>query len=471
MTHSSCSLWLHKILPVPRHRPPLGAFMTATMTALQKKDGGVRGIATGTSFRRLVAKSLARQFSDEVESACSPFQFALSTRAGKDCVGHAIRAATDANFLCTVLSIDGVGAYDHVFRSSMMCKIWEVPGLRSLLPFMRSVYQHPSQYIWEDSEGRRHVIEQHEGGEQGDPLMPLLLSLAIHNALVEVQANLRDDEHLFAFLDDVYVLTSPERVRDVFNLLSEKLFNLAGIQLHSGKTRTWNQAGVIPPNMQDVGEDVWSPNGVKVLGTPIGGEDFVRQASDSRLDEESRLWEAVSWVPDVQCGWQTLVHCAGPRCHHLLRTVPPSQSRQCAVGHDAGMMRAMESVLGGIPGDGQQQETAHRFASLPMRLGGLGIRSAARMAPGAYWASWADALPMISGRLPGLADSIVENLVSGLVDRGCLAELQSAADSLTRSGFVAQPGWRALGHMSLASGSMAGSITRRLLSSTTSGRP
>ena len=150
--------------------------------------------------------------------------------------------------------------------------------MRSLL---RSVYQHPSQHIWEDSEGRRHVIEQHEGGEQGDPLMPLLFSLAIHNALVEVQANLQDDEHLFAYLDDVYVLTSPEPVRDVFNLLSEKLFNLAGIQLHSGKIGTWNQAGVIPPNMQDVGEDVWSPNGIKVGGTPIGGEDFVRQVSDS----------------------------------------------------------------------------------------------------------------------------------------------------------------------------------------------
>ena len=129
----------------------------------------------------------------------------------------------------------------------------------------------------------------------------------------------------------LYVLTSPERVRDVFNLLSEKLFNLAGIQFHSEKTRTWNQAGVIPPNMQDVGEDV-EPNGIKVLGTPIGGEDFVRQASDSRLDEESRLWEAVIWVPDVQCGWQILVQCAGPRCHHFLRTVPPSQSRQYAVG-------------------------------------------------------------------------------------------------------------------------------------------
>ena len=61
-------------------------FMLARMTALQKPDGGVRGIATGTVFRRLVAKTLARQHSEAVEEACSPFQFALSTRAGVDCV-------------------------------------------------------------------------------------------------------------------------------------------------------------------------------------------------------------------------------------------------------------------------------------------------------------------------------------------------------------------------------------------------
>ena len=67
------------------------AFMLAMMTALQKKDGGARGIATGSSFRRLVAKTLARQFGKAVEATCSPFQFALSTRAGTDCVGHAVR--------------------------------------------------------------------------------------------------------------------------------------------------------------------------------------------------------------------------------------------------------------------------------------------------------------------------------------------------------------------------------------------
>ena len=80
--------------------------------AISMRDGGVRGTTTDTAFRRLVAKTLARQFGAEVDKACAPFQFALSTRTGTDCVGHAIRAITDANPRATVLSIDGIGALE-----------------------------------------------------------------------------------------------------------------------------------------------------------------------------------------------------------------------------------------------------------------------------------------------------------------------------------------------------------------------
>ena len=43
-----------------------------------------------------------------------------------------------------------------------------------------------------------------------------------------------------------------------------------------------------------------------------------------------------------------------------------------------------------LPGDRHDQEMAHNIASLPMRMGGLGLRRALRIAPGACWASWAD---------------------------------------------------------------------------------
>ena len=73
--------------------------VSARLTALVKEDGGVRGIATG----RLVARSLARQFSKDFEEECAPFQYASSTRAGTDCVAHMLRAATDNDHNDTIL--------------------------------------------------------------------------------------------------------------------------------------------------------------------------------------------------------------------------------------------------------------------------------------------------------------------------------------------------------------------------------
>ena len=81
----------------------------------------------------------------------------------------------------------------------MLAKLVEVPALCALLPFVKTEYSRASSYVWADEEGVRLTIEQHEGGEQGDPLIPLLFSLGIQNAFEKVQ-------------------------------------------LHTGKTRTWNFA-------------------------------------------------------------------------------------------------------------------------------------------------------------------------------------------------------------------------------------
>ena len=42
---------------------------------------------------------------------------------------------------------------------------------------------------------------------------------------------------------------------------------------------------------------------------------------------------------------------------------------------------------------------AQTIATLPIRMGGLGMKSAEKMAPAAYWA-WADAMPMLEQRPP-----------------------------------------------------------------------
>ena len=109
------------------------------MTALRKRDGGVRGIVTGDTLRRLVARSLAQTYAQDFEHACAPFQYALQTRAGTDCVGHMVRAALDSDPDRVVLSLDGIGAYDHIRRAAMLSKLRSLPGASAIL---RTVCAH-----------------------------------------------------------------------------------------------------------------------------------------------------------------------------------------------------------------------------------------------------------------------------------------------------------------------------------------
>ena len=67
-----------------------------------------------------------------------------------------------------VLSLDGVGAYDHIRRAEMLSKLQELPKASAMLPFVRMFYAAPSAYLWEHEDGTQHDITQGEGGEQGD---------------------------------------------------------------------------------------------------------------------------------------------------------------------------------------------------------------------------------------------------------------------------------------------------------------
>ena len=51
------------------------------LTALRKPDGGVCGIATGDAFRRLVSRTLAKEWAATFGRATRPYQFALQSRA------------------------------------------------------------------------------------------------------------------------------------------------------------------------------------------------------------------------------------------------------------------------------------------------------------------------------------------------------------------------------------------------------
>ena len=291
------------------------------MVALQKPNGRVRGIVVGDLLRRLVSRCLAQTHASHIQRACSPHQYALATRAGAEPLAHSITAATEQNPTNTVLSIDGIGAYDNISRSSMLNALQEVPAANRCLPFVSMFYTQPSTYVWHDQEGNPHDITQAEGGEQGDPLMLALFSLGQKAALQAVQQQLQPGEALYAFLDDVYTIVSPARVRPVFDLLSHHLFHSAHIQLNTGKTRVWNAAGLRPANLEGLGDNVWVGNqnlptteeGLMVLGTPLGTPQYQQHQLQQLRAQHDQLLDRIPALGDLQASWLLLLFCAAER--------------------------------------------------------------------------------------------------------------------------------------------------------------
>ena len=93
------------------------ALRLGRLTAL-RKPCGVRGIVAGDVVRRLVSRTMAQQLGTVVESATAPYQYALRTRAGCECIAHALQGLCDVDPNATIISIDGIGRFRPDLSSS-----------------------------------------------------------------------------------------------------------------------------------------------------------------------------------------------------------------------------------------------------------------------------------------------------------------------------------------------------------------
>ena len=143
------------------------------VTALRQPHGNIRGIVVGDIIRRLIASTIAQR--PRIEER----------------------------------QVARVGQHARWCASS---------------PFVRLFYSAPSTHVWEDELG---MIPQKEGGEQGDPLMPLLFSLGQHSAVDAVISLLEEGERLFTYLDDLCVVCDPGRIAEVHSISEEELWRHA----------------------------------------------------------------------------------------------------------------------------------------------------------------------------------------------------------------------------------------------------
>ena len=242
------------------------------LTALRKPDGGVRGIATGGTFRRLVSKTLAREWVAKFDQATRPIQLALQARAGTDALAAHVRAALETRPGAVLVSLDGRSAYNSMSRAAFLGKLREVAP--ELLPFVHLFYSGPSTYCWWVVAWRCRDVWESPGTVC--PWAARCLPAA--------------------FLDDLYVITSPSRARAALDETVRAVEDRCGIASNLRKPRVIAAAaGPAPPGIAELGDDVWrgdkpgAQRGVVVLGSPVSHPAFVQSWAEERLRTEQLM--------------------------------------------------------------------------------------------------------------------------------------------------------------------------------------
>ena len=228
---------------------PVWHVCTTFGTNAKARRRGV-GIIVGDSFRRLVSRTLAKHFA----------------RAGCECVAHMVQASTE---------------------------------------FSDSATADPSTFLWDDEVGDTHEMRQGEGRTRrcvdAFPFQPRTASCSQSSG-----KRFGGRKAFVCYLDDLCVICRPDRVQAVHQTMVQELWDHARISLHHGETKVWNRGGIAPSgwsNLQQVASEedpdavVWrgdtflptSRQGLLILGTPLGHDDFVKEQLRNRRDKHDVL--------------------------------------------------------------------------------------------------------------------------------------------------------------------------------------
>ena len=215
-----------------------------------------------------------------------------------------------------------------------------------------------------------------------------------------------------------------------------------------GNLAAWSpRSNEPPPRLNEVGPTVWkrglpiAKQGVKVVGTPIGSEEYLQEMGRQLVGEGAQLLEQIPKLASLQASCLILCFCAAPRVNHLLHTLAPQQGLTIGRLHDERVADVFRRLFGISSEDCWLRSI--KQATLPLRLAGCGLRDSQCTAHAAYWASWADSLGAISERFPEVGQRMLTEFEHTSREDGAVGGLLcfSAAEQAGRR--CDDGGWRA----------------------------
>ena len=347
--------------------PHLPELLDSTLIALVKPGGGLRPIAIGEVWYRL-AGLCAMAACPNAGPALAPLQLGIGVKGGSQVLGHAVLAHIAANPNCVLVKFDYENAFNELYRAKMLTAV----SVRQppLLPFAAWAYRQPSRlFVAGAPEGTAPIMSE-AGVKQGDPLGGLLFGMTTQDAL-EATRQVHPGIAPAAYYDDTVALGESEDAVSAFATLRAHSA-VVGLRLRLDK------CGVYSPDQQaaaDTSAALAIPHcvdGLVIAGTPVGTDAFIKAHASERADAICNSIDVLLETPlSAQDKFIILRSSAQMRIAHLQRVAPWGIIGDEVHRVEDKVAKAAFSIMQ------RPEHTAVRDGqlTLPLRLGGMGIRT------------------------------------------------------------------------------------------------
>ncbi|XP_026412030.1 uncharacterized protein LOC113307792 [Papaver somniferum] len=297
----------------------------------------------------------------------SNHQFGVGIPCGGESIMHAanrlLELKVDQDHLAMML-IDFTNAFNLVNRSVLINEVRErCPGISKWVEFC---YAKPAKLYYNE-----HILSSAQGVQHGDPLGPMLFSLALHPLVCKMSSECSLDLRSW-YLDDGTLVGDSMEVARALQIIREDGAT-RGLCLNIRKTEVfWPSPDIrcnqlFPP---DIGRPV---EDVRLLGGPVSlSTEYCSSTILDRVDKTSHLMDCIKKLNDPQSKLLLLRNCAGvSKLYFTMRTTRPQvldSAQQRFHHHLSQFLRYLVTADGA--GFGQLQQ---RISTLPINYRGLGV--------------------------------------------------------------------------------------------------
>jgi len=355
------------------------------LIALTKDGGGLRPIAVGYVWRRLVAKCANKYALSRLSGFFAPLQLGIGVPGGCEATIHSTRRFVAGMPLDhVVVKLDFANAFNSLRRDTMLESLFTT--IPELYQFVHQCYAAPSVLKF-----GQHVVSSQMGPQQGDPLGPLLFCLPLQPALQSLKSDLR-----IGFLDDLTLGGDPSAVAQDIQYISTLETSL-GLRLNRQKCEILmsEAAHSLDPRWSDFSRR--DHDSLTLLGAPL----FRGAALDASLSQHcndlQRAFTKLGQLPSQNALTLLRSSFGSSKLGYLLRCSPCADHRALQ-SLDSIMRTGLELIVNTSFNDIQWLQ-----ATLPVRDGGLGLRRVVSLASSAYLASAAATLELQMAILGGSA--------------------------------------------------------------------